>query len=522
MTPRHVLTIDLGTSGPKAAVVSMDGRILGSGQARVPTVLTPDGGAEQDPRAIWQATVDSATGALVAARVDPGQVAAVVASSQYSSIVPVDAAGEPVANMVLWMDGRGSPRRLARLPAYPGKDSPLALVHWLRVHGLAPVDGGLSLAHMRWFRYARPEVYERTAAFLEPMDYLTLRMTGRATANPCSAYMLLLTDNRTLDVKDWDPALLARSHIDRDRLPELVPVGSRVGPLLPEVAAQLGLAGGTAVLSGINDTQAGAVAAGAFTGDHAGLAVGTTGVIVTHVAKKKTNPRAMLFTVPSPLGGRYLVTAENGVAGVGVDHFLDQVVHPQDAFGTDVRPADPYRAFNDVAATSAPGAGGVLYLPWLRGSLAPTTDGKVRGGFLNVGLGTTRADLARAVLEGVALNFRRLRGPVETFAGRTLSHFAFYGGGARSDLWSQTMADVLGVPIHQLVEPGHANSLGTGLFALERMGIIGAEEVATIPRVRRVYAPDATLRGFYDDRAGHFVEAFRRTRPLFHHLNRRR
>ncbi len=522
MTERHVLTIDLGTSGPKAAVVRDDGRVVGSGQAPLTIRFTADGGAEQDPAEVWRATLDSVTRALAAADVDRREVVAVVPSSQYSSIVAVDARGDHVADMVLWLDGRGAPKRLARLPSAPGRDSPVALLHWLRVHGLPPIEGGMSLAHMRWFRHARPDLYERTAAFLEPMDYLALRLTGRATANQCSAYMMLLTDNRTLGAVDWDPGLVARSHIDAEKLPDLVPVGSEVGTLLPDVADALGLLPSTPVLSGINDTQAGAVAAGAFTGTHAGLALGTSGVIVTHVARKKTNPRTTIFTVPSPLGGTFLVTAENGVAGVGVDHFLDHVVYPDDALGTGPRPEAAYAALNEVAATSSPGAGGVLYLPWLRGSLAPTADGKVRGGFLNVGRGTTRADLARAVFEGVALNLRRLRGPVESFAKREISHFTFYGGGARSELWSQIMADVLGVPVHQLDEASHANSLGVGLFALERLGLVGIDEVATIPRVRQVFEPDPELASLYEDRAGHLAEAVTRNRRLFHRMGARR
>ena len=521
MTEPHVLTIDLGTSGPKAAVVSRTGRIAGSAQARLALRFTDDGGVEQDPEEVWSTCLDSATRALAASGIDAGDVVAVVPSSQYSSIVPVDAGGRPLADMVLWMDGRGAAKKLARLPGGPPRDSPAALLHWVRVHGLAPLGGGMSLTHMRWFRFARPEVYDRTAAFLEPMDYLALRLTGRATANQSTAYMMLLTDNRTLGATDWDEGLLARSHIDRDRLPELVAAGSEVGPLLPGVAEALGLAPSTPVLSGINDTQAGAVAAGAFQGAGAGLAVGTTAVIAAHVARKKTDPRTTLFTVPSPLGDTYLVTAENGVAGVDVDHFLDQIVYPDDALVAGPRPDDAYAALEAAAAAASPGAGRVLFLPWLKGSLAPTVDGKVRGGFLNVGLGTTRQDLARALFEGIALNARRLKGPVESFSGRDIAAFTFYGGGARSDLWAQVMADVLRVPVRQLDEPSHANSLGAGLFGLVHLGLVDVDDVAGIPRVRGVYEPDPDLEELYGERAEAFAEAFRRTRPLFHRLNRR-
>jgi len=527
MTAPYLLTIDLGTGGPKAAVVGSDGRIVGSGQAKVTTVFPETAAAEQDPADVWAATLDSCRVALAESRstahVEPHEVIAVIASSQYSSIVPVDREGKHLSNMVLWMDQRGAPKRLKRLPGFPKRaDSPLDLLRWLRIHGVPPIDGGIALTHMRWIRYARPDVYDRTAAFLEPMDFLALRFSGRATANQCTAFMSLTVDNRTIGSTEYHPRLVEQSLIARDKLPELVPVGATLGPILPEVAADLGLRDSTVVLSGCNDTQSGAIAAGAFQGSHAGVALGTTGVIVTHAAKRKTDPFTSIFTVPSPLGGCHLVTAENGVAGVGVDHFLRTIVYGDDPFRTNESTVDAYEAFNLAVATSDPGAGGVMYLPWLRGSIAPKADARMRGGFVNVGLDTDRNDLARAVFEGIALNFRRLRRPVEKFVKRRFSHVVFYGGGAKSALWSQIMADVLAVPVHQLDEPRHANTLGTGLFGLERLGVIGTEDVLRIPGVRAVFEPDAAQIGRYDELSARFDDVFKRTRPLFHKLNRPR
>jgi xylulokinase len=159
----------------------------------------------------------------------------------------------------------------------------------------------MSLNHMRWFRYARPELYERTASFLEPVDYVTARLTGRMTANQCSSFMQMLADNRSVPSAGWHRGLVQASMIDADKLPEPVPVGSVVGTVLPEITEALGLPTATPVLSGINDTQAGAVAAGTFSGSHAGLALGTTAVIVTHLQKKKVNPLRSLYTMPSPM-----------------------------------------------------------------------------------------------------------------------------------------------------------------------------------------------------------------------------
>jgi xylulokinase len=522
MTDQHILTIDLGTSGPKAAVVSTDGTLVGTARASVTTNFGPKGAAEQDAERVWQATLEAARGALAAPAERPA-VVGVVASAQYSSIVPVGADGRPVAPMITWMDQRSSPKCLKRLPGYPRlAGSPLALAQYLRVHGLAPLEAGMSLNHMRWFRYARPELYERTASFLEPVDYVTARLTGRMTANQCSSFMQMLADNRSVPSAGWHQGLVQASMIDADKLPEPVPVGSVVGTVLPEISETLGLQPGTPVLSGINDTQAGAVAAGTFSGSHAGLALGTTAVIVTHLQKKKVNPLRSLYTMPSPMGGGHMLSAENGVAGVAVDYFLDRAVYADDSFATPETVDDRYRAFNEAAAASRSGAGGVLFLPWLRGSLAPKGDGRMRGGFLNVGLDTTRTDLTRAVFEGVALNLRWLQGPVEKFINRRISHYVFYGGGARSDLWSRVIADVLGKPVHQLADAGFANSFGTAVFGFDRLGLISASDLTQRVRIHRVYEPDPGKRALYDNLGGIFAETFKRTRPLSHRLGKQR
>jgi xylulokinase len=515
-----VLGVDLGTSGPKAAVVSLEGRICATAQAAVPTLHLPDGGAEQDPEVVWRAVEAACAAAMRRSGVPPKDVLAVACSSQYSSIVPVDTHGRPTANMLLWLDRRGATQRLRGLPGFPrGADSPLQLLRWLHRHGLPPVAGGISLTHMRYLRFARPEVYGRTAKFLEPMDYVLMRLTGRATANQCTAFMSLLTDNRRLDATGYDPVLLRQSLVDADKLPELVPLDAIVGTVLPEVAAGLGLAPGTRVVTGLNDTQAGGMGTAAFAGSHAAMSVGSTSTIITHVPRKRTDVRHAILSMPSPVPGRYFVMAENGVAGGALQHFLDHLVYARDGFGS-LDDSSRYASLQRAVEETPPGAAGVLFLPWLGGTLSPAPDSLVRGGFLNLGLSVTRSHLARAVLEGVALNFRWLRGPVEKFAGRAFSHIKYYGGGAGSDAWSQILADVLGTPVHQLEDPQFVTCRGMALLAFQRLGLLAFEDFEGRIPVRRVYEPNRAHERLYDARFEQFVAAFRRNRPVFRALNR--
>jgi len=518
--PPCVLAIDLGTSGPKAAVVSLQGELLATARRPVAMLHLPDGGVEQDPEEIWAATKAACAAALGVRPVPASRVVAVICTSQYSSIVPVDAEERATANMVMWLDKRGATPRLRGLPGFPRfADSPPQLLRWLRLHGLPPVSGGISLTHLRYFRFARPEVYERTAKFLEPMDYVTLRLTGRATANQCTAFMYLATDNRKLNATDYHPALLRQSLIERDKLPELVPLDAIVGTVRASVADELGLPRNVQVVTGLNDTQAGGIGTATFEDDHAAISIGSTSVMITHVPFKRTDVRHAILSLPSPVPATYFVMAENGTGGNTLEHFLERLVYTGDAFGR-LSATDRFELLERAVSEAPAGSGGVLFLPWLGGSMAPAADDRVRGGFLNIGLATRRSELARAVLEGVAMNLRWLRGPVERFAKRRFSHFVFYGGGATSGAWAQILADVLDAPVHQVRDPGYVTCRGAALLAFQRLGMLGFDEFASRVPIARHFEPNPAHRSLYDHLAARFVESFRRTRPIFHALNR--
>jgi xylulokinase len=515
---QHILAIDLGTSGPKAVVVARDGSIISSGYTPVDTLLLPGGGAEQDPEQIWSAVVSSCRQALSSAA--SPNVIGITVCSQYSSIVPVDEHGSPTMNMVLWMDKRGAPGALGQ---YPGgrrlQNTLLRKLLWVRIHGIPPLDSGNdSLAHMRFIRLAKPEVYERTRWFLEPMDFVTFRLTGTAAANPCSAFLMLLVDNRHLDEPRYHPALIRHSGIDTDKLPPLVPSDAGIGCLSPGAAAAIGLSTDVKVWTGVNDTQAGGMGCYAFSGSHAGLSIGTTSVVVTHVPFKRTDFRNSLVSMPSPVPGTNFVMAENGISGRAVEHFLEKIVFCADSLG-DHSLEEKFEVLDRAVVNVQPGSGGLLFLPWLNGSFAPSEDPLVRGGFINMSLESTREQLARAVLEGVAFNLRWLLDAVEGFTKRSMSHLVFYGGGALSDSWSRIICDVLQKPVHQLAEPRMAVCRGLGLLGLKRHDLIQYGDFENLTPTRAIFEPSRELSARYDRMFDQFVKVFKANRKIFHALN---
>ncbi len=504
---RYALAIDLGTGGPKAALVAEDGTVAARAARSVATRFEPGVGAEQAPEAVWRATLETAREVVAAAAAAPEAIAAVICSAQFSSIVGVDRAGRAVTPLLLWMSRRGE-RHSRRIL----EERPEALGTWLERHGAVPL-GPDSLSHMLYVRYENPAAYERTAAFLEPVDFLNLRLTGRAAATACTAFLMLLTDGRDPGTTRYDPTLVELSGLDAAKLPELLPVDARIGPLLPEVARELGLPAETPVLAGVNDTQAVTLGTGTFRAGHGGLNVGTTMQVLAAAPEKKTDIEAQIVSMPSPLGG-YLTMAEMGLGGRVLEHFLRELVHARDPLGGEPAP-DPFAGLDEAVRATPAGAGGVVFLPWLAGAQAPREDPSARGAFLNLSLGTSRARLARAVLEGLACQLRWMLPAVERFAGAHFGELTFSGGGARSDAWARILADATGRPILQLADPQQANTRGVAFLAFVRLGLASTDDVERFRPIRRRYEPEEEARSRYDELFGRFVEAYEALQPLY-------
>lgn len=505
-----VLALDLGSSGIRVALVDPHGRAVASATEPVAMRMLPDGTAEEDPEEIWRALGRTIGRSLAQSPDSAARIEAILCGSQYSSLVPVDAAGRPLGPLVLYLDTRAGAlsRELTRR-------HPELWKLWLERHGMPSSGGGSdSLAHMLWFQHERPAIHAAAHAYVEPMDYLTGRLTGRVTANVCTAFPMLLTDNRRGAAGGWCDEIIDACGVDRAKLPELVATDAEIGELLPEHARSWGLPSGIRVLSAINDTHALTFGTGSHVGDRLGVSIGTTLVATALVESMRADLRHFLLTQPAPIADQHALMAEGGLAGKALGFVLEGLIHASDGLG-DHRSDDPYAALDAVANATEPGAGGVLFLPWLTGIWAPAGDMNARGGFLNLNLATTRADLVRATLEGVAFQLRWMLPHIEALTGRRHDELVFAAGGARSDAWAQILADVCDRPVRQLAEPTLTNCRGAAMLAFHRLGRADLDAAGDQLVARGRYEPRAQYRARYDDMAGRFVLAHERLGPVF-------
>jgi xylulokinase len=519
----YVVAVDLGTGGPKVAVISAEGRIVAHAFEKVPIALSADGGAEQMPQDWWDAIVTAARRAVADSGVDPENIVGVGCTAQWSGTVAVGADGVAIGPSIIWLDSRGASavQRAVRGALNVQGYSATKAAKWVRrTGGIPSLSGKDPVGHIHFLREERPEVYAATAVFLEPVDYLTLRLTGLARASHDSITLHWVTDNRDISAIAYDDSLFELAGLERRTLPELVPTGSVIGGLTSSAASELGLLAGTPVVAGMGDLHSAAVGSGAVEDFDGHLYIGTSSWISCHVPFKKTDPLTNIASIPSGLPGRYLVADEHETGGACLTWLRDNLLYPADALDPGrVPPDDAFARLNEMAAGIAPGAGGVLFTPWLNGERSPVDDHTIRGGFHNISLSTTRADMVRAVFEGVALNSAWLLGAVEKYTKRRFPSLAFVGGGANSDLWSQLHADAMDREVRQIVDPVLANVRGAGLLTLLALGHIQLADIPSMVEVKKVYTPDKDAGAVYAPLLKEFVNLYDKTKGIHKRLN---
>ncbi len=515
-SPGYVLAIDLGTSGPKVALVSADGSLRARASSSVDLLLVDGGGAEQDPHAWWDAIVEATRATL--ANVPDARIAAVSVTTQWSGTVAVDSHGDAIGNAIIWMDARGaqylreltSPGRL-KVQGY----NPRRIRRWIALTGGAPSGAGKDpIAHILYLRHEQPDVYAAAHAFLEPKDYINLRLTGIPKATYDSIALHWLTDNRDPDAVQYDDTLLADAGLRRSQLPTLCRATDVIGGITTSAADQLGIPQGTPVIGGTPDVHSAAIGAGTVRDHAAHLYIGTSSWLSCHVPYKKTDLIHSVASLPAPIPGRWIVANEQETAGKAVSWFAG-VLHPQRTLDDGL-----YAELTEVAASVPPGSNGVVFTPWLYGERTPVEDASLRGGFFNQSLDTGQPEMVRAVLEGVAYNTRWLLETVERFTKQRLDHIAMVGGGAQSELWAQIHADVLDRVVIRRADPIWVNARGAGLLGHAALGTVAWEEMDTLVPTASTHEPSAVHKDVYDTMYRTFRSIHKANRSIYRRLNR--
>jgi xylulokinase len=519
---RYILTIDLGTTGAKSALVSTCGEIIDCEFEETPLNLLPNGGAEQSPDEWWDAIIKSSKRSLEKGLVPIDDIVAVSCTTQWSGTVAVDRDGQHLMDAIIWMDSRGSQYikeitgGLIKVEGY----GIWKLLRWLRLTGGIPTHSGKdSIGHILYIKKEFPEIYKKTYKFLEPKDYINLRFTGRFAASFDSITLHWVTDNRDISNVVYDDRLLKMSTIDREKLPELRRAVDILGPIKKEIAEELGLRTNVKVMMGTPDVQSAAIGSGAVRYYEGHLYIGTSSWLTCHVPFKKTDIFHNIASLPAAIPGSYLVANEQETAGACLTFLRDNILYYKDGLSMEENQPNVYKAFDKIVEGVQPGSDKVIFTPWLYGERTPVENRSVRAAFFNQSLKTTRKHLIRAVFEGVAYNSRWLLGYVEKFIKRRLDPINMIGGGANSDIWCQIHADVFDRTIRQVKDPIKANIRGAAFLASVALGYLTFNDIPERIQIANTYKPNPENKKIYDHLFKQFLNIYKSNKRIYERLN---
>ena len=430
----YLLGIDVGTTGSKALLIGADGSVKASATTEYPMFTPQPLWAEQRPADWWAATVASIRRVLDEGGVQPGQVAGVGLTGQMHGLVLLDAQGQVLRPCIMWNDQRTA-AQCAAITARVGAGKVLRLTG-------NPVLPGFTAPKIVWVREHEPAVYARVAKVLLPKDYARYRLTGGFFSEVSDASGTSLFD---VGQRQWSAEMLEALDLPHQWLPEVTESPVVSAHVSARAAAETGLLEGTPVVGGGGDQAAQAVGTGIIAEGTVSATLGTSGVVFAASATYRIEPQGRLHAFCHAVPGMWHLMGVMLSAGGSFRWYRDTLGAPECA-QAQASGRDPYDVLTEAAAGVAPGCEGLLFLPYLSGERTPYPDPNARGVFFGLTLRHTKAHVTRAVLEGVGYG---LRDSLELMRGLGLSVAQVHasGGGARSELWRQILADVFDTQI---------------------------------------------------------------------------
>ena len=485
-----LIGIDLGTSSVKVLVIAEEGQILGRGAAEYAIERPRPDWAEQSPDKWWDATVTAVRKATLGLDARTGVIDAIGLSGQMHGTVLLDEAGHLLNPAVIWPDRR-SRRQVAEITGIIGAQRLISLTG-------SPLATGFQAATIRWFQQERPALWREVSTILTPKDTLRWRLTREFGSEPSDGSGTLLLD---IHQRDWSADVLSAIGIDAGLLPKIRPSTAVAGYLTKEAAGELGLPAGIPVFSGAADTACGLLGAGVVDEGSLLLTISSGGQLVTPASKVEVDLEGRLHAFCSalePTGeqpGWYQMGAILA-AGLSLRWLRDQVL--------EMRQKEAYETMTAMAGEAPAGANGLLFLPYLLGERTPHMDPRARGLFLGLTVAHGRPEMIRAVMEGVAL---ACYDAYETLieVSTEAAQIVVAGGGARSRLWRQIIADVFGLPVRP-VALEEQSALGAALLAGGGLNIF---EPATAAREWAGYGPDVEPDARAHEQYGQLLSLFR-------------
>ena len=538
---KYILAIDHGTSGPKPALVSTTGEVLGWVFKDVPLILPKEGGAEQNPDDWWNGFLEGAKELIDKDLVPVEDIVGVCNTSQWSGTVPVDKDGNNLMNAIIWMDDRGAPYIANLHKSFPKVSgySLIKLIKWMKITGGLPASSKDPISHILWLKNERPDIYNKTYKFLEPGDFMNYKLTGKMAASYASIQVHWMTDIRDVNNVHYSQKLINILKVDPAKLPELKSSIDVLGTITKEVSDKLGLNKDTKVVMGAPDLHSATIGSGAVRDFEGHICIGTSDWLTCPVPYKRTSIKYLMASMPAGIPGRYFIANEQEIAGGCLTFLRDKILYHKDELLKEAAVPDVYKIFDSIAESAPAGANGLIFTPWLFGERTPVEDHTLRGGIYNISLDSNREDLIRAVFEGVACNINWLLISIEAFLKKKfidkkvlatrpdlkkakiiMPELNIIGGGGQSNVWCQIIADILNRKIRQVKDPIQANARGAAYMASVGLGYNNWDAISKNIEISNVFTPNPENRETYNKLFKEYLNIYKITKKLYRRLNK--
>jgi len=497
---KYILTHDLGTSGNKATLYSTDGKITAFCLHSYPTHYPGHRCVEQSPDDWWVSVCKSSREILRG--ISPSDIACVTFSGQMMGCVLADAEGNALRNAIIWADSRAEGQEAyLRIKMDPSD--------FYRITGHRPA-AFYSLAKLLWVKDNEPHIFQATHKMLNAKDYIVRRMTGIFVTDYSDASGTNLLD---LEKKCWSVPIMEMAGISPHILPELRASTDIVGYVTKDAAADTGLLEGTPVIPGGGDGSCAAVGAGAVREGATYAVIGSSSWI-SNVSRTPIYDKAQkMFNWASLDKDYYNPCGTMQAAGYSVNWLKDTICQSEITEAAESG-RDVFDIIGEKASAANPGADGLVFLPYLLGERAPRWNARARGGFLGLVMTHSKADMMRAVLEGVGYNLKLIFELINR-AGST-DKITVIGGGAKSEHWLQILADIWEVQIEIPAYTEEATSLGAAICAGVGLGVYDSfDKACECNPIKKVISPRPANALAYREMYRLFDELYTAIKPLY-------
>ncbi len=483
---RYLIGVDLGTSATKTVLFDEEGQIMASAAKEYPLSQPENGWAEQDPHDWAAATEETIRSVLQVSGVAADDIKGIGISGQMHGLVMLDEKNEVIRPSIIWCDQRTG-EECKEITERVGFDRLMAIT-------ANPALTGFTASKILWVRNHEPKNYARCRHILLPKDYVRFTMTGEYATDVSDASGMQLLD---IPHRCWSQEVLDKLEIDPDWLPKVYESPDVTGCITKAFAERTGLSPKTVVVGGAGDNAAAAVGTGVVREGRAFTTIGTSGVVFAHMNTPHIDPKGRVHTFCCAVPGAWHVMGVTQAAGLSLRWFRDNLA---DAYKlrAEKEGRSAYDLMNEDVERTPRGSRRLIYLPYLMGERTPHLNPNCRGVFFGLSAIHTKQDMLRAVMEGVSYSLCDCQEILREMQVNTQAMMAC-GGGAKSAVWRQMLADMYGCPV-QTIRAQEGPALGAAILAGVGAGVftdvVSACEHLIEPDA--VCRPDAAAHAYYE------------------------